>query len=77
MITTSIYFLLCICFKYQVLKTRENFIITVEIDSQNVTISVNILNIRTVNEIDNRLPKPLKVKRTETKLCRYEKDSSL
>ena len=77
MTTTSIYFLLWICFKYQVSKTRENFIITVETDNQNVTISVNILNIRTFNEIDNRLPKPLKVKRTKTKLCRNEKDSSL
>ena len=60
-------------FKDQVFETRENFITTVKIANQNVAAlvdkaaSVNILNMRAFTEINNRLQKPLKLKRTETK----------
>ena len=36
--------------------------------------SINILNMQTFNEINNRLQKPLKLKRTKTKVCTYGKD---
>ena len=29
----------------------------------------------TFNEINNRLPKPLKLKKNKTKVCTYEKDN--
>ena len=58
-------------FKDQVFETRENFITTVKIANQNVAAlvytgaSVNILNMRTFTEINNRLEKPLNLKRTK------------
>ena len=64
----------------RVFKTRENFITTVKIANQNVAAlvdtgaSVNILNRRTFMEINSRLQKPLKLKRTKTKVCTYGKD---
>ena len=36
--------------------------------------SVNILNMQTFNEINNRLPKPWKSKATKTKVCTYRKE---
>ena len=66
-------------FKDLVFETRENFITTVKIANQNVAAlvdtgaSVNILNMRTFEEINNRLQKPLKLKRTKTKVCTYGK----
>ena len=62
-------------FKDQVSETREKFVTTVNIANQNVAAlvvtgaSVNISNIRTFNEINNILQKPLKLKRTKTKVC--------
>ena len=53
----------------QIFETRENFITTVKIANQNVAAlvdtgaSINILNMRTFNEISNRLQNPLKQKR--------------
>ena len=70
-------------FKDLVFETRENFITTVKIANQNVAAlvdtgaSVNILNMRTFEEINNRLQKPLKLKRTKTKVCTYGKDDPL
>ena len=67
-------------FKCRVFKTRDNFITTVKIANQNVAAlvdtgaSVNILNMRTFMEINSRLQKPLKLKRTKTKVCTYGKD---
>ena len=67
-------------FKDQVSETREKFVTTVNIANQNVAAlvvtgaSVNISNMRTFNEINNILQKPLKLKRTKTKVCPYEKD---
>ena len=66
-------------FKGRVFETPENFITTVKIANQNVAAlvdtgaSVNILNMRTFEEINNRLQKPLKLKRTKTKVCTYGK----
>ena len=51
-------------FKDQAFETRENFITTVKIADQNVAAlvetgaSVNIINMRTFSEINNRLEKP-------------------
>ena len=56
-------------FMDQIFETRENFITTVKIANQNVAAlvdtgaSINILNMRTFNEISNRLQNPLKQKR--------------
>ena len=67
-------------FKDRVFETRENFIATVKIANQNVAAlvdtgaSVNILNMRTFTDINNRLQKPLKLKRTKAKACTYGKD---
>ena len=66
-------------FKDQAFETWKNFINTVKIANQNVTslvdtgASVNILNMQTFNEINNRLQKPLKLKITKTKVCTYRK----
>ena len=70
-------------FKDRVFETRENFIITVKIANQNVAAlvdtgaSVNILNMRTFTDSNNRLQKPLKLKRTKTNACTYGKDDPL
>ena len=67
-------------FKDQVFETRENFITTVKIANQNAAAlvdtgaSANIFNMRTFKEINNRLQKPLKLKRTKTKVSTYGKD---
>ena len=63
-------------FKDQVFETQEN----VKIANQNVAALVDIgalvdiLNMQTFNEITKRLQKPLKLKRTKTKVCTYWKD---
>ena len=67
-------------FKDRYFETRENFVITVKIANENVAVlvdrgaSVNILNMQTFTEINNRLQEPLKLKRTKTKAFTYGKD---
>ena len=67
-------------FKDRYFETRENFLITVKIANENVAAlvdtgaSVNILNMQTFTEINNRLQEPLKLKRTKTKVFTYGKD---
>ena len=64
-------------FKDQVFETRENFIATVKIATADTGASVNILNMRTFKEINNRIQKSLKLKRTKTKVCTYGKNDPL
>ena len=64
-------------FKDQVFETRENFIATVKIAPADTGASANILNMRTFKEINNRIQKSLKLKRTKTKVCTYGKNDPL
>ena len=56
------------------METRESVITTVKTTNQNVAalahtgVLVNVLHMRTFNEINNRLPKPLKLKSSRSEM---------
>ena len=66
--------------KEKVFECAENFVSTVKIASQSVAVlvdtgaSVNILNKRTFDEINNRTKNSLKLTKTKTRVCTYGKD---
>ena len=68
--------------KEKVFECAENFVSTVKIASQSVSssfgrdtgTSVNILNKRTFDEINNRTKNSLKLTKTKTRVCTYGKD---
>ena len=66
--------------KQKVFECDENFVSTVKVASQSVAVlvdtgaSVNVLNKRTFDEINNRTKNSLKLKKTKTRVCTYGKD---